>query len=408
MISPSWTVKSILAHDRLSVPNELQIILKASELCNIDCTYCYYYKLGSQSYLKKPKKFDLAALASIHEWINMGAKEVELQRVRFCFHGGEPLLLPKREFANICRSIISEIEEVVPVRFYVQTNGTLIDSEWIKLFEEFKVDVGVSLDGDKEANDRYRLDKLGKSTFDKAVRGLKELLNASETGKLNNPGVIVVVNKDIDLVASYRFLRSLGIKRLSFLFPDDSSVEENYSDVLLGVFREYLKEDDISVRIRNFDDVLVGFQQGQRPPSCRNNIFVVRSDGRFAITDSYMPVKELFDSIGEFDPTKVSLKDAIESEVFDFVERAHSNLHVTCKSCKWVGVCRGGDLEDRYRTSGDFCWPSRHCDTLYDLYEGMSKMLSDCGYPAETLSLRQNELNSFFIESIEKKKSIYL
>ena len=47
----------------------------------------------------------------------------------------------------------------------IQTNGLLIDEEWAEFFKENHFLVGLSLDGNKQLHDLYRLDPAGKGTY---------------------------------------------------------------------------------------------------------------------------------------------------------------------------------------------------------------------------------------------------
>ena len=124
----------------------LAIILKlAGDACNINCTYCY----------EKRKPVG-----------NVERMSPELLRVLFAkargrplaleLHGGEPLVIGKRRM----RELLRECRRYPgPLRVACQTNATLIDDEWISLFEdEFPaLELATSLDGDPLAS-QYRVD----------------------------------------------------------------------------------------------------------------------------------------------------------------------------------------------------------------------------------------------------------
>ena len=64
------------------------------------------------------------------------------------FHGGEPLLFPKRRFDALQKKL-RDIEQRTGcvIKRGVTTNGILVDEEWVELFKTHDVDVTVSLDG---------------------------------------------------------------------------------------------------------------------------------------------------------------------------------------------------------------------------------------------------------------------
>ena len=58
----------------------------------------------------------------------------------------------------------------------MQTNATLIDDAWAAFLAEHDVLVGVSVDGPRPLHDAYRVDKGGKPTFGRVMRGLDRLV----------------------------------------------------------------------------------------------------------------------------------------------------------------------------------------------------------------------------------------
>ena len=96
-----------------------------------------------------------------------GADEVVV-----AFQGGEPTLMGL-EFLR--RTLELEEQFRRPgqrVLNTLQTNGTLLDDEWGAFLKEHDFLVGLSIDGPREMHDAYRVDKGGKPTFDRVLRGL--------------------------------------------------------------------------------------------------------------------------------------------------------------------------------------------------------------------------------------------
>ena len=57
----------------------------------------------------------------------------------------------------------------------IQTNGTLLTDEWGEFLKANEFLAGISIDGPAEMHDAYRVDKGGKPTFDRVMRGLDVL-----------------------------------------------------------------------------------------------------------------------------------------------------------------------------------------------------------------------------------------
>jgi len=87
------------------------------------------------------------------------------------FTGGEPLL----NF-NLVEQVVNYLNSMgVDVRFQIQTNATLINSETAKKLRALNVAVGVSLDGLPYVNDQLRPFANGQGSTIKALNGIKKL-----------------------------------------------------------------------------------------------------------------------------------------------------------------------------------------------------------------------------------------
>ena len=104
--------------------------------CNIQCQYCYQNPQRDAGNI--PTAFDIPKMKAALE--RAGAS--------FTIFGGEPLLVPE--------PVLEELWAFGLERFGsngVQTNGTLINDRFIRLFKKYKVNVGISVDGPEDLND---------------------------------------------------------------------------------------------------------------------------------------------------------------------------------------------------------------------------------------------------------------
>ncbi len=104
--------------------------------CNIACEYCYQApqrEAGNQA-----KKYDLDLI-----------KEAIADQGRpFALFGGEPLMVPEPDLEDLLSWGHRRYG-----RSSIQTNGTLINDNHIRMFREYAVHVGISIDGPGEFND---------------------------------------------------------------------------------------------------------------------------------------------------------------------------------------------------------------------------------------------------------------
>ncbi len=105
--------------------------------CNLQCLYCYQNTERDAKNVYH-RSYDLEKIKAGIEEGKDGA---------FFLFGGEALLIPKKD-----------LEELWSWGFQkygsngIQTNGTLIDDDHIRMFKQYNVDVGISIDGPGELN----------------------------------------------------------------------------------------------------------------------------------------------------------------------------------------------------------------------------------------------------------------
>jgi uncharacterized protein len=132
--------------------------------CNMRCTYCYEHDdpRWAREILRPEEVGNF--LSSVPSGTHL----------RFLLHGGEPLLYPKREMVRLFKII----EERVGTRasLHLQTNGTLLDEEWIELFRAHDPDFVFSLSVDTLREDVNR--KLPGRAFVPVIKEKLGLLKA--------------------------------------------------------------------------------------------------------------------------------------------------------------------------------------------------------------------------------------
>ena len=104
--------------------------------CNIQCQYCY----------QNPER-DAGNVLNRYDVPRMKAA-VEREGGAFTLFGGEPLLMPIEDLEDLWSWGHERFQ-----RNSVQTNGSLITEDHIRLFKRYRVGVGVSVDGPDELND---------------------------------------------------------------------------------------------------------------------------------------------------------------------------------------------------------------------------------------------------------------
>ncbi len=139
-----------------------QVVMQPTTLCNIDCAYCYLPDRHRRVSMAP------AVASAVAASIPSGSHPLPIS-----WHAGEPLATGLDAFIALVEPF-GEHQRRGAVTHVVQTNATLIDDKWIDFFEENSFVVGVSIDGDADAN-RLRTTRSRRSSYFRAMRGIERL-----------------------------------------------------------------------------------------------------------------------------------------------------------------------------------------------------------------------------------------
>lgn len=160
--------------------------LLPTSACNFRCKYCFVE--DDQRHLK-PEFMDMATAENavrVFARLSQGFPEPSTT-----FYGGEPLLNPKTTFfaLRLLRQLEAEGKFARNIRISLLTNGSLVDDEAVRVFQETRPSISVSMDGPQLLHDAARVNEHGLGTFDAAVAGYKRLQSAGL-----QPGISCTLN----------------------------------------------------------------------------------------------------------------------------------------------------------------------------------------------------------------------
>lgn len=379
----------------------LQVILKTVERCNLACDYCYYFFGGDESYKERQPVIGISEINQIHDFLRQGCIDLNIPELHIVFHGGEPMLQKPRHFDEMCKTLKS-ISDVTRVKLGMQTNGTIMSPEWMKVIQKHEIEVGVSIDGSKELHDKHRKTVLGKGSYDLIVGNLASFKQSNAEGL----GSISVLGADLDYALVFQELgTNLGISQLSFLLPDCSHdngipggyTAEHYGKQLCDIFDASM---ETGTPVREVGKVLDHFQEkvlsnhaSKRITNLTtdgkkyqpNQIVVIHSDGKLDIDDSYIPAQNWRQGYESPHVSQTTLRSYLNSPQFDVIDDANETLPTQCSDCEWRNICRGGDLENRWSTEAGFNNPSVYCEGLKLYYAHVVRYLYSNGYPKDKI-----------------------
>ena len=383
----------------ISSSKSLEIVIKITERCNINCTYCYMFNRGNEDYLARPANIADKTIDEIARFLAEGVADLGASRVNVVFHGGEPLMLKKNRFERLCQTIRSAVEPVAKLRLSMQTNAMLIDDEWIGILAEHQVDVGISLDGPGHIHDRARVDKRGVGTYARTLKGIQALQRAYNDGRIAKPGVICVIDPTTSAAEIYRHLVSeLQFTNLSFNLPMETvdSIPANagsdYARYLRELFDAWVADDNPRIYIRLLDQMLRFFAgdmsiHATLPNYIRDHVMVViSSDGELSEHDDFKVIN-FAQRGGNVRDTK--LIEFANSPLRGFLDHLVHAAPDDCSGCDWWRYCRAGISHgltvSRYSAEAGFNNRSSMCEGFTALFEAGAGYLLRHGLPVEAL-----------------------
>ncbi|MFG3139465.1 radical SAM/SPASM protein FxsBH, inactivated beta-hydroxylase extension form [Streptomyces sp. NPDC048211] len=370
-----------------------EVVLKVHSRCDLACDHCYVYEHADQSWRTRPKTISDEVIFRTAQRLAEHAKTHALPSVSVILHGGEPLLAGPARLRRICEELTSAFDGIAALDLRIHTNGLQLSPRYLDLFSEYDVKVGISLDGDRAANDRHRRFADGRSSHPLVLKAV-ELLRQERYRHLNL-GLLCTIDIENDPVAVLDALTELEPPLIDFLLPhatwDDPPPRPDgsptaYADWLLAVFDRW-QEQGRPVPVRIFSSVASTLNGG---PSLTESLglaptdlVVVETDGRLEQVDSLKSAYEGAADTG-FDVFAHAFDEVAAHPGVRARQLGLAGVSETCRRCPVVRSCGGGLYTHRYRSAGDgegFDNPSVYCHDLAALVRGI-----EARTPADTVA----------------------
>lgn len=358
-----------------------QLVLKVHSRCDLACDHCYVYEHADQSWTSRPKVISDEVASWTAQRLAEHAKAHALPSVQVILHGGEPLLAGPARLRRICEELRNSLDGISRLDLRIHTNGIQLSSRFLDLFAEFDVRVGISLDGDRAANDLHRRYSDGRSSHDKVLASLSLL--RQERYRHLYAGLLCTIDVRNDPVAAYDALAAEDPPRIDFLLPhatwDEPPLRPDgaatpYADWLMAVYDRWDAQGR-PMPVRLFDSVISTLGGGPSLTEAMGlapaDVVVVETDGTFEQADSLKTAFDGAPGTGE-DVFRHSLDEVALHPGITARQQGLAGLSETCRSCPVVRSCGGGLYAHRYRGDGtDFDNPSVYCADLQALIESI-------------------------------------
>lgn len=295
------------------------LILSLTSRCNLRCRYCYQFATSKGQDMPDEILERSLALA------DTGQPEI------IQITGGEPTLVPDK----IERVI--EVSQAMKHRpqLAIQTNGTLLTESLVCLFKAHKIEIGVSLDGSPDIQERLR------GRADATLKGLHLLEQAGIPFRVTtvvSGSNVFDLDKLVLTLAAYGCCRGIGLDLLvekgryhsANVFPPDAQQLEKGLRRMVSTLKGINARRKNGIRLRELDLVKQGSGGGNFCHAISGRSLAVNPSG--SLSPCGQTMGDFRFALGTvFRPKKQSV---LSLESFQLTSEA-------CESCSLAGRCPG-------------------------------------------------------------------
>lgn len=367
-IKKSISVKTIKA-------KKLVVVLKATRLCNLRCTYCHSWAEGPNQ------------TVSFHTLVSTVRQILAIpnvNRFEFVWHGGEITLLKPAFFKKLIwlQQQFKRPEQYITNT--MQSNVVNISDEWLIFIKGIGMNVGISLDGVPAVNDKRRVDYRGRKTSDRIAKGIKKLREHDIPY-----GALIVVDREVyqtDMKEMLDYFISIELTHIEFLniVPDNRLVKGQYVgegfisyaefiQFLSKLFTIWVNGYQEKIHIAVFDDFIRVLKDAKNKPSacywsgnCSQEIITLEPNGDISPCDKYVGDKNsIYGSLLDTDLADLLAHSSHNQQAINEEKTATEKMH----HCEWFSICHGGCPHDRVINR-------RHTEGYDDTCCGTGKLLA--------------------------------
>lgn len=380
-----------------------RLVLKIASRCNLNCSYCYMYNLGDNTYKNQPKVMSEKVVDKIIDRVSEYLKISGGIEFQFIFHGGEPLLVSVDWFKYFVSSANNKLKKI-KLDFALQTNGVLYTKKWAKELSELNISVGFSWDGPEKYHDKFRKYHNDKPSY-------KDVVNAMNIHKkmFGSLGGLSVMNAEVEPNVYYDNIKELGITNVSILFPHlhhsmksdfhkfkyvkDEITYGKWLVCLFDLWWYDIETDKPSIHIFiDFIGMILGYKMASESfGDQENDVLIIETNGGIEASSALKSIGDGFTKEGKsiFNNTLI---ESLNSPLIKLFVTSHLKLSTECEICKIKEICGGGRINQRFSIENKFNNPSVYCQDYKLIISHIQKRFLE--------NLSENELNALNLELI--------
>lgn len=332
---------------------KLVIVLKATRLCNLRCTYCHSWAEGPNQTMS----FEVM-VRTIRKVLSIP----DIKQFEFVWHGGEVTLLKPLFFQKLIWLQQQFKQHDHYITNSMQSNVVNISDEWLTFIKGIGMHVGISLDGIPEIHNSRRVDYRGRGTAHRVASGIEKLRKNSIPF-----GALIVVDYQVyktDLREMFDYFGEIGLNNIEFLnivpdnrIPKGGKIAENYISYaqfisfLTQAFIVWWDEYRTTLQIPQFSDFIRAIKSPGTQltacywsDNCSQEVITIEPNGDLSPCDKYVgDAGSHYGSLMKDDVANL-LANSIHNQTA--VDEEHDAFN-KMRDCRWFSLCHGGCPHDR-------------------------------------------------------------
>lgn len=352
------------------------LIFLSSTKCNLNCAYCYAEK-GTYNMQDKNNMFEAKNYINYYEYLNKNMGPFRA----ISFFGGEPILNFHEIKIFVDYLYITYGIDNMP-KLGINTNMTIMNDEIKNFLEKYSIDIGTSIDGDKNQHNLYRKSYDPNEDVYKLVNDNLERIEKIKSKKIAQLTLTGQHISDYKKNGIEYFLKNIEDKKITKYEivpvethnPEiciDLSDEESENDYrrfckeLAGYFLSKLAEEDTPIIPNLFISIVIAIMKKEYHRDCKAGYSItVTPKGKIypchMFANDYKLGINIDDCIFE--------NKLIKDDFFEEVRSSKRNSILKCNNCISEKICGGWCKGFSFLNTGGFKSVSKARCIMYEVY----------------------------------------
>lgn len=339
----------------------LSVLIKPTDACNLRCKYCFEQHNGyhvNQLLLEDLRKFCNITFPHYNS-------------IYIVWHGGEPTFLGKdilEDYTNIIKHYAKKYNTTID--FSMQSNGTLINEEFVQFLKENKIHIGISFDGVHNDNTRNSTDMFFQT---------KKLLDQYKIGF----GVITVVSglNYRELIDNYEYMKKHKIHLKLAHYENINAPDNNlilpldgYIKKMKEFFDYWINDSECNIKVdpflRMINDYYNGYSGICARSSCMRGWLCLEPNGDITPCDRTFPKEYIYGNVAYLK----DIREIYKSQPFLSLMKGANIRRMKCKQeCDLYNFCEGGCNHNAIHENGLENNKGFSCKAFYEIFSYVIK-----------------------------------